>query len=130
MPEEILNLIPPDIIKFTLVALFALLIGLEQRRHNIKAEPESLFGTDRTYTLIGILGFIMYVISPQNLTPFLGGGAALAVLMAIYYYQKITVQKRFGGTSILIALITYCLAPLVYTQPAWLVLLIVVCVTV
>lgn len=127
---EILNLFPPDIVKFIIVTLFALLIGLEQRRHHIDEEPESLFGTDRTITLIGILGFILYIISPQNLIAFLGGGFVIAVLLAIFYYQKIQKQKKFGITTLIIALITYCLAPLVYTQPDWLVILIVVSVLV
>ena len=125
-----LNHIPPDIINFFLVALFSLLIGLEQRHRHIKEEIESLFGTDRTITLIGILGFILYRIDPQTLIPFLGGGVTVATLLAIYYYQKIRLQKKFGLTSLIITLITYCLAPLVYTQPNWLVLLIVVSVLV
>ena len=128
MGEEILHLIPAGIIKFILVALFSLLIGLEQRGRYIKEEFETRFGTDRTFTLIGILGFILYVISPQTLIPFLGGGLAITILLAINYFQKINIQKKFGITSYVIALITYCLAPLVYTQPTWLVLLIVVCV--
>ncbi len=128
MGEEILHLIPPGIFKFILVVLFSLIIGLEQRGRYIKEEFGSRFGTDRTFTLIGILGFILYVISPQTLLPFLGGGFAIIVLLAINYYQKITIQKKFGITSFVIALITYCLAPLVYTQPNWLVLLVVVCV--
>jgi uncharacterized membrane protein (DUF4010 family) len=130
MVEELYHIIPPDILKFLLVALFSLLIGLEQRRHNLKAAPESLFGTDRTFTLIGVLGYILYVISPQNLTPFLCGGAAVLILLAIYYLQKTVQTKRFGGTALIIALITYSLAPLVYTQPAWLVILIVIAVLV
>ncbi|MEO8413222.1 MAG: DUF4010 domain-containing protein [Ginsengibacter sp.] len=128
MGEEILHLIPPGIVKFILVVLFSLLIGLEQRGRYIKEEFGTRFGTDRTFTLIGILGCILYVISPQTLVPFLGGGLAITVLLGINYYQKITIQKKFGITSFVIALITYCLAPLVYTQPNWLVLLIVVCV--
>ncbi len=128
MGEEILHLIPPGIFKFILIVLFSLLIGLEQRGRYIKEEFGSRFGTDRTFTLIGILGFILYVISPQTLFPFLGGGFAIMVLLAINYYQKIAIQKKFGITSFVIALITYCLAPLVYTQPNWLVLLVVVCV--
>jgi len=125
---EILNLIPPDILKFILVTLFSLLIGLEQRRLHIDKEIGSQFGTDRTFTVIGILGFILYVISPQNLVPFLVGGLAVTIFLAIFYYQKIQIQKNFGITSLVIALITYCLAPLIYTQPHWLVLLIVVAV--
>jgi len=122
--------IPDDLTKFILVTVFALLIGLEQRRHYLKEAAESRFGTDRTFTLIGILGFILYRIAPNSLAPFLGGGAAIAVLLAVFYFQKMAFQKKFGITSQVTALITYCLAPLVYTQPAWLVLLIVVAVLV
>lgn len=128
MPEKLFNNIPVDIAKFILVVLFSFLIGLEQRRHHIKQEFESLFGTDRTFTLIGILGYILYIISPQTLLPFLGGGAVIAVLFAIYYSEKIKIQKEFGITSLVIAFITFCLAPLVYTKSVWLVLLIVVLV--
>lgn len=130
MGKEILQAIPADIIKFVLVFLFALLIGLEQRRQYIKEQFETRFGTDRTFTLIGILGFILYNINRATLIPFLGGGLIVAVLLSIYYFQKINIQKQFGLTSVIIALITYCLAPLVYTQPNWLVLLIVVSVLV
>ncbi|MEO9032147.1 MAG: DUF4010 domain-containing protein, partial [Ginsengibacter sp.] len=128
MFEEILRLIPAGIFKFILVVLFSLLIGLEQRGRYIKEEFGTRFGTDRTFTLIGILGFILYIISPQTLLPFLGGGFAITILLAINYYQKIIIQKKFGITSSVIALITYCLGPLLFTQPNWLVLLIVVCV--
>ena len=130
MFQEISQLIPPDFIKFLLVVLFSLLIGLEQRVHYIEQQFETRFGTDRTFTLIGILGFILYIISPKTMFLFLGGGAVVSVLLAIYYLEKIKEQKTYGITSLVTALITYCLAPLVYTQPAWLVLLIVVSVLV
>ncbi len=127
---KIFNLFPPDIVKFILITLFSLLIGLEQRRHHNEEEIESLFGTDRTFTLIGVLGFILYIISPQNLIPFMGGGAIIAVWLAIFYFQKIQFKKKFGITSLVIALITFCLAPLIYTQPDWLVILVVITVLV
>lgn len=127
---DFLYFIPPDIVKFILVTLFSLLIGLEQRRHHIEEEMGSLFGTDRTFTLIGILGFIFYIISQLNLLPFLIGGCIIAVWLSIYYFQKIQVKKKFGITSLVIALITYCLAPLVYTQPDWFVIFVVVIILV
>jgi uncharacterized membrane protein (DUF4010 family) len=130
MNEEFLQYIPSGIIKFILVVLFSLLIGLEQRSQFIKEEFESQFGTDRTFTLIGILGFILYIISPQTLIPFLGGGFAIAMILAVYYFHKISIQKKFGITSIIIALITYCLTPLIFTQASSLVILIVICVLV
>jgi len=128
--SDIINQIPVDIINFILVTLLSLLIGLEQRQHHIGEEIESLFGTDRTFTVIGILGFILYIIGPQNLIPFLGGGMVIAVLLAIFYYQKIKTRKKYGMTSLVIALITYCLAPLIYTQPRWLVILIIIAILV
>lgn len=128
MYNDLVQNIPPDLTRFLLVVVFSLLIGLEQRRRLIKEPPESVFGTDRTFTLIGIAGFILYVISPQNLLPFIVGGVILGGLLGIYYFQKIKIHQLFGMTSLVIALITYSLAPLIYTQPEWLVLLIVVCI--
>jgi uncharacterized membrane protein (DUF4010 family) len=130
MNSALLHNISPDLINFLLVAVFSLIIGLEQRRLNITAPEEAIFGTDRTFTLIGILGYILYVISPDNVAPFLMGGGALVGLLAIYYYNKIKNFQRFGMTSLVTALITYCIAPLVYLQPLWLVLLILISVLV
>ena len=110
------------------VALFSLLIGLEQRKHhtgeNNQAKFGTVFGTDRTFTLIGILGFILYIISPENLLAFLAGGLCITLFLAIYYFHKIKIRNNFGITTIVIALITYCLAPLIYLQPLWMSLLI------
>jgi uncharacterized membrane protein (DUF4010 family) len=123
---DIISHIPKDLENFLLVVIFSLLIGLEQRKHHIEIEFESLFGTDRTITLIGIMGFILYLLMPQNLILFFSGGFVIAMLLAIYYYNKIKIKNQWGFTSIIIALITYCLAPLVYLEPKWLVTLIVV----
>ena len=126
MMHDFVSHIPADLIKFLLVTVFSLLIGLEQRRHYSDAEYETLFGTDRTFTLMGILGYILYLLSPVSMVAFLVGGGIVAGFLSIYYFQKTVQKQRFGITSIVIALITYCLAPLIYTQPQWLVLLIVI----
>jgi uncharacterized membrane protein (DUF4010 family) len=121
---EITQYIPNDLINFLVVAAFSLIIGLEQRSHHIEKEFGTLFGTDRTFTLIGILGFILYVIAPVTMIPFLVGAIVLSLLLGIYYFYKIKVHQQFGLTSIIVALITYSLTPLVYLQPAWMALLI------
>jgi uncharacterized membrane protein (DUF4010 family) len=125
---EIISQIPKELINFLLVVLFSLLIGLEQRRLHIELEPESLFGTDRTITLIGILGYILYTVLPNSLGLYYGGGVVVAALLGIYYYQKIKLKNKWGFTSIIIALIAYCLTPLVDLQPLWLVMLVVVAI--
>ncbi len=115
---------------FAIVALLSLIIGLEQRRHHqTQEEPaDQLLGTDRTFTFIGILGFILFSVDTASKYLFITGGLILTVFLAIFYFNKITHQKKYGLTSILSALITYCLAPLVITEPQWLSLLIVVTV--
>ena len=122
--------IPVDLINFLMVVAFSLLIGLEQRRHHFDEPKDSLFGMDRTFAMIGILGFILYRISPDNLIPFSIGGIVISVFLAIYYFKRIESQNRYGLTSIIIVLITYSLTPLIYNSPVWLTILIVTTVLV
>lgn len=126
---ELINAIPKTLIGFLLVALFSLIIGLSQRlKHVSDQSTESTFGTDRTFTFIGIFGFILYILNPSGLYLFIGGGLVLSIFLAINYYQNIRKHEFHGITTILIALITYTIGPLVMTQPYWLVLLIIVTV--
>ncbi len=125
---EIYSQIPKDLVNFLLVVVFSLLIGVEQRRLHIDKSVETLFGTDRTLTLIGILGFILYILMPQNFGLYIAGGVAITIYLMIYYYNKIKIQNQWGFTSIITALITYTLAPLIYLEPHWIVMLIVVTV--
>ena len=111
--------IPKDFIYFVLVLVFSLLIGLEQRRHHFDEKPGMLYGTDRTHVFIGMLGFVLYVISPRNLLVFAFGGLAIVVFLAIFYWKKIENRGKYGITSMIVVLITYSLTPLVYLKPVW-----------
>lgn len=127
--EKVYQYFPPDFINFILVTLFSLLIGLAQRKINLKREGETtIFGTDRTFTFIGILGFVLYILDRTDYVLFMGGGLVIGLLLAINYYAKQMKHNVYGVTSIVIALITYCLAPIVYTQPSWLYITLVVTV--
>jgi len=125
---DVQKFLPPEIVNFFLVLVFSLLIGLGQRRHHRKQEDSELFGTDRTFTFIGLLGYVLYVLDPKGLTPFLVGFAILGGLIGIQYFQKIKLLKDFGLTTSVLALLTYCLSVLVFTQPVWLVLSFVVAI--
>ena len=127
---ELIKSIPNDFTIFILVTVFSLLIGLEQRRHHIKEPKDSLFGMDRTYTLIGILGFILYIIAPAKLWLFATGGLATSLFLGIFYWKKIENNNKFGITSMITVLITYSLAPLLYIKPTWVTILIVTTVLV
>jgi len=112
--------ISEDLINLFLVIGFSLVIGLELRQNNLNEKAGTLFGTDRTHVFIGLLGYILYIISDSYHLLYLAGGLAILILLSIYYNYKIREKNQFGITSILVALITYTLAPLVYTKPLWL----------
>ena len=62
---NILDFIPQELGQFFLVLIFSLIIGLSQRRFHSVNDEKKLFGTDRTFTFIGILGYILYIIGKQ-----------------------------------------------------------------
>jgi len=123
---SIQHLIPDEFIKFLLVLVFSLLIGLEQRRHHIAENEDLLFGTDRTFTFIGLLGYVLFIANPTSYIPFLSGFVIIGLLLAIQYFQKISQHNNYGLTSSILALLTYCLPIMVFTQPVWLLLSFVV----
>ncbi len=122
---ELLQNIPKDFIHFILIVVFSLLIGLEQRLKQQSEHSQSIFGSDRTYALTGILGFILYIVSPENYILYILGGFSLIVFLAIFYFKKIKHHKEFGITSMITLLITYGLTPLIYNKPLWLTLAVV-----
>jgi len=125
---QILNQIPEIFIDFVITLLLSLLIGFEQRSRSSEKDKALLpiFGTDRTFTFVGILGFILYALDPKNMILFTTGAVILGGLLSVFYFIKVREFKSYGITSIIVALITYSLGPVVVTQPKWLTILIVV----
>ncbi|MDR2585731.1 MAG: DUF4010 domain-containing protein [Prevotellaceae bacterium] len=126
--EQFLN-IPDNYIQLFLVVLYSLVIGLSQRKLQLKSdEKEPFFGSDRTFTLIGILSYILYIIDPDTKVFWGGGGIALVVLLGFNYYFKLYHTRRYGITTIIIAFITYCIPALIIIQPIEFSLLVLVIV--
>lgn len=126
---EIFSQIPDIFYQFIITLLLTLLIGLEQRKLlSVKESSTSIFGTDRTFAFIGILGFILYILDSNRLILFSIGAILLGFLMGIFYYSRIKDKDAYGITSIVVAFITYSLGPVIITQPRWLTILIVVSV--
>ncbi len=118
-----------DIFNFLCIALMSLVIGLSQRKLYLrKDETTTSFGADRTFTLIGIFGYILYIIGDGSLIPFLCGGVILSLLFVVFFVHKIFVQGYHGITSIMVGLITYSLSPVVLAKGLWLGILVVVSV--
>ncbi len=117
--------IPEFLTNFVLVTVFSLIIGLSQRRLQDSRDGILSFGTDRTFTFIGMLGYILYIIRPNDQMLFIIGFIIISLFLMLFYFYKMYQTKNYGLTSIAIALITYSLGPLVITQPFWFFLLIV-----
>ncbi len=127
--HNFLPTIPENYIQLFLVVAFSLVIGLSQRKLQMKSgENEAFFGSDRTFTLIGLLGFVLYLIDPTTKIFWGCGGAGLLILLGFNYYFKLYHLRRYGLTSIIIACITYCIPALVMTQPLPFTLLVLVIV--
>mgnify|MGYP000585751024 CR=1 FL=1 len=121
LPEELVTFYFGDGVFFAYRSFLA--------TYQLKREGETtLFGTDRTFTFIGILGYLLYILDPVDYRLFMGGGAVLGVLLALNYYVKQAQFHVFGVTTIVIALITYCIAPIVATQPSWFYVMVIVTV--
>lgn len=125
--ESLANIFSTDIVNFAVVALMSLVIGLSQRKlYEKNSDILNTFGSDRTFCLIGIFGFVLYVVGDGSLAPFLYGGATLTILLSIMYAHKLFAQQRTGITSIMIALIVYCIAPIIYKTSLTVAILVVV----
>jgi len=121
--------LPAGLTDFLLIITFSLLIGLSQRRLNLNKEA-TFFGSDRTFTLIGLFGYILFKLTPGSFMLFEGGGLALVILLGLNYWFKVNKLASYGITSIITALITYCMGPMVCLMDSWFYVSVVVVVLV
>ena len=120
--------ISPDLIHLIITAVFSFLVGMELKtyRYQYHATEENLyFGTARTYTFIGILGYIFYKLDSVQLTLYIAVLIALSLLYLVLYVQK----TKEGKSSILpyiVMLAVYAFGPMTERFPLWMPSLILV----
>lgn len=115
---------------FILTVVFSFLIGLEVRAYMAKFHPNDermFFGTIRTYTFFGILGFVFYEIEPKNFSVFIVGFLAITFLYSILFRNLLANDKN-SIVLYLVSMIVYSFAPLINLFPLWLASLIFVIV--
>jgi hypothetical protein len=110
--------IPPLLGAFLLTLAMSFLLGLGLREYYLATKKTYYFGSTRTCTLIGILGFVLFQLQPNGVA-YVGGLLALTVLLGIYYHAKASLQLP-GMIGILIALIAYLIGPIALGFPGWL----------
>ena len=118
--------LPPLFVAFVATVLFGFVIGLEVHSYRRAQNKDLGFGTTRTLTLLAVLGFALAALDP-TLKLFAAGLVALAVLLALQYYDRLKAGEQSLLPS-LIALLTYPLGPIALGQPIWLLIIYVVVV--
>lgn len=125
---EFLNDINPLLVNFILVVLFSLSLGMERRQQYETRTAKETFGTDRTFTFIGVLGFLLLMADTDTKVPYLFGMGIVALFMLVYYVSKVHKEQHYGITSVILAFITYGFPLFLYTTSLWLSLLLFVVV--
>lgn len=121
--EDLFKNIPQGLINFLLVILFSLSIGMEQHKMNPDDSERKTYGTDRTFTFIGLFGYILLLASPADLIPYLIGFILLGCFLMIYYFVKVNRDGKYGMTTAMLGLIVYTFPLLIERSPIWMSLL-------
>lgn len=116
--------VPPLLVDFLLTVLMSFLMGLGLREYYQFSHKTLVFGSTRTCTFIGILGFILFRITDTP-WPFVAGLIVLAVLLGLYYQAKL-VSQQVGLIGILMALLSYSVGPVALQLPKWFLILYVI----
>ena len=119
-----LTIFPALLTQFIITAILSFIIGLELHSYRRANEQDLGFGTTRTFTLIGVLGFVLYMIDDRLLV-YMIGLIGLVVLLGIYYYRRSS-NQLYSLISPLLGLLTYLIAPVLIRFPDWFAVLYVV----
>ncbi len=115
-------MIDKDLIAFLVTVVFSFLIGLEVRSYREYFHSRFEFGSIRTLTFTGLLGFVFFKI---NLYLYISGFIALTLFFLLFYYFKLQENKASIVTFLVVA-ITYSFGPLSLIKPFWFIALIFV----
>ncbi len=124
-----MNQIIPDIgacVTQLLISVgFAFLIGMEIYTKTPEESRPYLFGTERTFAFLALLGFVL--LRSENLVPhiFVAGFVSITFLLLVYYFQKVRNSDNHGITIIILALLIYAFPLILQQFPLWFSLLII-----
>ena len=114
--------LPSEGVKILIVLFLSFLIGLEREEHKAEGEHYS-FGGVRTFPLIGLVGYVMALLSGGQLLPLSIGFAVVGAFLLVSYRHKLitqqTVSEAPGVTTEISGLGTYLLGALVHQGYYW-----------
>jgi uncharacterized membrane protein (DUF4010 family) len=108
---------------FLLTIVLSFLTGLEIKTYRQEYHGDStmyFFGTARTATFLGILGFLLYVVEPAHCTVYIAGFLAFSALFSIFYWHRLQARKTSSVLLYLVSGIVYSYGPVSVLFPVWL----------
>ena len=111
-----MEFVPKELIHLLYVGVLAFLVGLELKTYRLtKAQKHTHIGSTRTFTFIGILGYIFYRI---DLWLYIAGFLALTAIYISYYLHKLHEDRSSIISYLLIALV-YSFGPSIEIFDIW-----------
>ncbi len=117
MLNQLLSAIPPEALNLGLVLFLSFLIGLE--REELKRGGKRVFGGVRTFPLIGLVGYVVSLLSNGNPFGMLLGFLVVGAFMLVSYFHKLQQTTDAGITTELSGLLVYLVGALVHAGHLW-----------
>ncbi|MGC8500318.1 MAG: MgtC/SapB family protein [Leptospirillia bacterium] len=109
--------LPPLLVSFVLTVLFCFVLGLELHAfRRASEEKDQGFGTTRTLTLSGILGFVLLALDPSGWLLIAGLFVLTALLLVNYKGHQ---AENPSLIPHLMALLAYVIGPVAQKEPLW-----------
>ncbi len=115
----------PEAFKILLVLFLSFLLGLEREGHKATS-GHYIFGGVRTFPLIGLLGYVMALVSGAQVLPVALGLVVVGAFLLVSYLHKLSTAGEAGVTTEVSGLVTYVLGALVYGGFYWIAVTVVV----
>ncbi|MBN1493672.1 MAG: MgtC/SapB family protein [Candidatus Omnitrophica bacterium] len=116
--KEMFEVISDDVIKIVLLLGLSFLIGLEREEEKHTRAKGYFFGGVRTYPLVAFIGFLLVLLSPENMMLFAVGFFVIGLFLVVSYWTKIS-QEEHGITSEMAGLITYLIGGAIAKDLYW-----------
>ncbi len=109
--------LPPLLIHFVITVALSFLIGLEYHSYRRSGHRDLGFGTTRTFTLLGVFGFVLYALAPRGHYLLLGL-LVVGVLLVMFYRRRLREQEA-SLLGLLLALLVFLVGPITQVLPLW-----------
>ncbi len=103
--------------QIALLLALSLLMGLEREEHKLEPGVHIAAGV-RTFPLLALLGYMLVILSPDNILPAAVGLVAAASFLVVSYQHK-QAQGTRGFTSEAAALVAYVMGALIARNEYW-----------